>query len=147
MRTFLGIALALALLALLLRVAGRQHRLLHFFQLEHYEGARLLLWLRRRSERVLRVELGMLFALYAGAVAATAAGQRWVAGALLLISGAGAYEGVREWALPAVKPLVFTPRARRLFGAALTPTLALTLAAIALAPLRPGAIEIGRAHV
>jgi hypothetical protein len=36
MNTFLGIVTVLAVLALGVRLGGRQHRLLHLLQLEHY---------------------------------------------------------------------------------------------------------------
>lgn len=133
MTAFLGISTALALLALTVRLAGREHRLLHLFQLEHYEQARLLLWLRRRSELFQPRELIGLGALYAAAVADVAAGASWFAGALLLASTPVAAIGVGDLRREAVKPLVFTDRARRLFAIALAPAVLLTLAAVALA--------------
>lgn len=133
MTVFLGIATALALLALTVRLAGRQHRLLHLFQLEHYEPARLMLWLRRRKELFEPRELVALGALYAAAVADVAAGVSWFAGALLLASTPVAALGVRDLRREAVKPLVFTERARRLFAVALVPAALLTLAAITVA--------------
>lgn len=133
MSAFLGISTVLALLALTVRLAGRQHRLLHLFQLEHYEGARLLLWLRRRKELFEPRELVGVGALYAAAVADVAAGTAGFAGALLLASTPVAALGVRDLRREAVKPLVFTDRARRLFVAALAPAVLLALAAIAVA--------------
>lgn len=133
MTAFLGMATVAALLALMVRLAGRQHRLLHLFQLEHYEPARLLLWLRRRGELFQWREPIGLGALYAAAVADLAAGASWFAGALLLASTPVAALGVRELRREAVKPLVFTDRARRLFALALAPAVLLTLAAVAVA--------------
>ncbi|MGN6372491.1 MAG: Mur ligase family protein [Solirubrobacteraceae bacterium] len=133
MTAFLGASTVLALLALTVRLAGRQHRLLHLFQLEHYEPARLLLWLRRRNERFQSRELVGLGALYAAAVADMGAGSAWFAGALLLASTPVAALGVRDLRREAVKPLVFTDRARRLFVVALLPAFMLTLAAMAVA--------------
>lgn len=140
MRLFEGVATAVALLALLVRVAGRQHRLLHLFQIEHYEGARLTLWLRRRAELVSARELIGLFALYAAAVANVAAGERWVAGALLLVSVPVAAIGVGDWRRPAVKPLVFTARAKRLVGVAVAPSAIVLAAALALIPFHAGTL-------
>lgn len=135
MTTFAGIAAVVALAALAVRVAGRQHRLLHLFQLEHYEGARLLLWLKRRSEMWAPRELVALGALYAAAVADFAAGLDWVAGALLLASTPTAALGVAEWRREAVKPLVLTGRAKRLLAVALTPSVLVVIAAVVLAVL------------
>lgn len=130
MTAFRDICAVLALAALAVRVAGRQHRLLHLFQLEHYEGARLLLWLRRRSEMWVPRELFALGVLYAAAVADSAAGLEWVAGALLLLSTPVAALGVADWRREAVKPLVLTGRAKRLLAVALVPSALLVLAAI-----------------
>ncbi len=143
MRALLGAALCLAMIAALMRAAGRAHRLLHFLQLEHYEGARLLMWLRRRSSRRLKLELAGLLAVYAGAVAARASGEVWLAALLLLLSCVIAYEGVAEWTMRAVKPLVLTPRARRLLATALTPALIVALGAVPVAVLAPSALAIG----
>ncbi|HTB50030.1 MAG TPA: hypothetical protein VK701_03560, partial [Solirubrobacteraceae bacterium] len=80
-----GIATVLAVLAFAIRVAGRQHRLLHLFQLEHYEPARLMLWLRRRSELFAPRELAVAVLLSGGAVAAHASSADWLCAALLLL--------------------------------------------------------------
>jgi len=130
---FVGMASVVALVALAIRLAGRQHRLLHLFQLEHYEPARLLLWLRRRSELSAPRELVALGALYAAAIADSAAGLGWVAGALLLVSTPIAALGVADWRRRAVKPLVFTGRAKRLLAVALAPSVLVVLGALALA--------------
>lgn len=135
MNAFLATATALALLALAVRLAGRQHRLLHLLQLEHYEPSRLLLWLRRRRELLQPRELIGVGALYAAALADTAAGERWFAGTLLLLTAPIALLGVRDWRREAVKPLVFTGRARRLFAAGMAPAVLLALAAVGLAAL------------
>jgi UDP-N-acetylmuramoyl-tripeptide--D-alanyl-D-alanine ligase len=131
--TFEGIAAVLALLALTVRLAGRQHRLLHLFQLEHYEGARLMLWLSRRGELLAWHELGVVVLLFAAAVAASSSGSGWLCGALLLLVTPLGAIGVGDWRRPAVKPLVFTGRAKRLFAAALAPPVLLAIAAIVLA--------------
>jgi len=140
---FLGAAASLAAVALVVRLAGRQHRLLHLFQLEHYEPARLTLWLRRRRERRPRAELAGAGALYVLAGALAAWVSRWAAGAVLLATIPPAIAlGVRDWRRPAVKPLVLTPRATRLLGASLAPPLALALATIALASVELSAVAL-----
>jgi UDP-N-acetylmuramoyl-tripeptide--D-alanyl-D-alanine ligase len=142
MTAFLGVSTVLALLALTVRLAGRQHRLLHLFQLEHYEPARLLLWLRRRKELFEPREPIGLGALYAAAVADMAAGASWFAGALLLASTPIAALGVRDLRREALKPLVLTDRARRLLAGALAPAIVLTLAAVAVAAVGVSAVAL-----
>jgi UDP-N-acetylmuramoyl-tripeptide--D-alanyl-D-alanine ligase len=135
MNTFLGIATVLATLALGVRLGGRQHRLLHLLQLEHYESARLMLWLRRRSELFAPRELVPIAVLYTATIALVAiggTGSGWVGGGLLLLTTPLAMLGVSDWRRPAVKPLVFTDRAQRLLVAALLPLLLLVLVAISL---------------
>lgn len=135
MNTFLGIATVLAVLALSVRLGGRQHRLLHLLQLEHYESARLMLWLRRRHELFAPRELVPIAVLYAAAIALAAiggSGSGWVSGGLLLLSTPIAALGASDWRRPAVKPLVFTDRAQRLLVVALLPLLLLALVAISL---------------
>ena len=135
MNTFLGIATVSAVLALGVRLGGHQHRLLHLLQLEHYESARLMLWLRRRNELFAPRELVPIAVLYAAAIAVAAiggSGSGWVAGGLLLLTTPLALLGVSDWRRPAVKPLVFTDRAQRLLVAALLPLLLLLLVAISL---------------
>jgi UDP-N-acetylmuramoyl-tripeptide--D-alanyl-D-alanine ligase len=140
MRTFEGIAAVLAMFALTMRLRGRQHRLLHLFQLEHYEGGRLMLWLRRRGELWQVRELGAVALLFAAAIAAHASGSPgsgWVCGALLLATTPTVALGVGEWRREAVKPLVFTARAKRLFVAALLPPALLVPGAIGVAVAGP----------
>jgi UDP-N-acetylmuramoyl-tripeptide--D-alanyl-D-alanine ligase len=130
---FEGVAAVLAIAALSIRLAGRQHRLLHLLQLEHYEGARLMLWLRRRNELLAPRELLATSLIYAAAVAASAASSGWLCGALLLISCPLAALGVGDWRREAVKPLVFTGRAKRLLAVAFVAPALLFLATVALA--------------
>ncbi len=140
MRTFEGIATVLAMFALTMRLRGRQHRLLHLLQLEHYEGARLMLWLRRRRELWDARELAALALLFGAAIAAHASGSSgsgWLCGALLLASTPLAALGVGEWRRAAVKPLVFTGRAKRLYVAALLPPALLVPGAIGVAVAGP----------
>ncbi len=135
MSTFAAAAAALAILALAVRMAGLQHRLLHLLQIEHYESARLILWLRRRGELIAPLELISVGALYAAGVANIWVGQGWVGGALLAISAPIGALGPRDWRRPAAKPLVFTARAKRLFALALAPSALVAAAAIAGAAL------------
>ncbi len=133
MSAFEGVAAVIALLALGVRLAGRQHRLLHLFQLEHYEPARLMLWLRRRGELLAARELIAVALLFGAALAARSSSMGWLCGALLLLVGPLAALGVADWRREAVKPLVLTGRAKRLLAAALAPSALLAIAAIAVA--------------
>lgn len=133
MSAFEGTAAVLALAALTTRLAGRQHRLLHLLQLEHYEGARLMLWLRRRDELIAPRELIAVTLLFAAAVAASSTGSGWLCGALLLATCPLAALGLGDWRHEAVKPLVLTGRAKRLLAAALLPPALLAIAAITVA--------------
>ncbi|MGI8713817.1 MAG: UDP-N-acetylmuramoyl-tripeptide--D-alanyl-D-alanine ligase [Solirubrobacteraceae bacterium] len=112
--------------ALLVAVAAgwryrlRARRMLHLLQLEHYESARLRLWLARRGEQGDPLELGTQAGLAVAGLVLAIAGvtaaelAAWVA--LLLALGAFAR---REPAQGEIKPLVFTQRARRLFAVSL----------------------------
>jgi UDP-N-acetylmuramoyl-tripeptide--D-alanyl-D-alanine ligase len=136
MSAFQSTCAVLATLAVAARLVGRQHRLLHLFQLEHYEPARLLLWLRRRGELFAPSELAPVAVLYGAAIALAAAGgsaASWACGAALLLTMPLVLLGVRDWRRPAVKPLVFTERALRLLTAALLVPTLLVLVAISLA--------------
>ena len=119
-------------LGLLAMIAGRLHLMLHLFQLEHYEAARLRGWVRRRNARVDAGSLGLV--AVAGGLLTLAAALD--AGALVLVLGvlagfAMAGMGHRVLRRRQTKPLVFTARARRLFGVALAlPALALALAGV-----------------
>jgi UDP-N-acetylmuramoyl-tripeptide--D-alanyl-D-alanine ligase len=128
-----AIGLVAAALGALALIAGRLHFMLHLFQLEHYEPARLRVWVRRRNARVDGTLLGATVA--AGALLTVLA----AADADLAVLIAGVAAGVvlagfghRIIGRPQTKPLVFTARARRLFAAALAiPALVLVLAAVA----------------
>jgi UDP-N-acetylmuramoyl-tripeptide--D-alanyl-D-alanine ligase len=143
MSAFQGTALVLAMLAVAVRLGGRQHRLLHLLQLEHYENARLRLWLRRRGERRQPRELVPPAVLFAGAVAAQAGGSGWASGALLLLVTPLAALGVADWRREAVKPLVFTGRAKRLLALALAPSALLAVAGVVIALLGVTSASLG----
>ncbi|HEX3692215.1 MAG TPA: UDP-N-acetylmuramoyl-tripeptide--D-alanyl-D-alanine ligase [Solirubrobacteraceae bacterium] len=144
MSAFQGTALALALLALAVRLGGRQHRLLHLLQLEHYENARLRVWLRRRGERFQPRELTALATLYASALASQGAGAGWLSGAFLALTLPLGWLGVADWRREAVKPLVLTGRAKRLLALALlAPALLVCLGiAIAIAGVSTGSLAL-----
>jgi UDP-N-acetylmuramoyl-tripeptide--D-alanyl-D-alanine ligase len=128
-----AIGLIAAAAGLVAMLAGRLHLMLHLFQLEHYEPARLRVWVERRGARVDTGLLGL------GVVAGAALTVAAAADADLLVLVLGVAAGVvmagmghRILRRPQTKPLVFTARARRLFGAALAvPVLVLVLAAVA----------------
>ena len=128
-----AIGLIAAALGLLVLLAGRLHFMLHLFQLEHYEPARLRVWVERRGARLDSALLAICAAAGAAltlltAVDAGAAVLAVVAPSAIVLAGFG-HRIIRR---PQTKPLVFTPRARRMFGAALAiPSLVLVLAAIA----------------
>src|SRR5687768_15527333 len=111
-------------------MAGRLHLLLHLFQLEHYEPARLRVWVRRRGERLDEREL-LALVLIGGAVIGAAAldfpGTVLLIGVLAL--ALGVRRGLAVLRRDQVKPLDFTPRALRMYGVALG---LLLLAAIAI---------------
>jgi UDP-N-acetylmuramoyl-tripeptide--D-alanyl-D-alanine ligase len=134
--TLLALAAALAAVAAAARHATRQRRLLHLLQLEHYENARLFVWLRRRRELLLVREAALAAAGCAALVAAAAAEvpalgvAAGVALAALMVLSARPDARRTE-----LKPLVFTDRAKRLYAVALAfgmvPALALLVAALA----------------
>ncbi len=135
----------LAFLGLLVLMAGRLHVLLHLFQLEHYEPARLRVWVARRGERVEAREIagvGIAAALMVGAAAADLPGV--VLGIGFAAGVVGIRRGVNILRRDQIKPLVFTPRATRMYATALVllvvAAVAISIAVIAgLDPL-PGAI-------
>ena len=104
---------ALALLAVAAVLAGRLHVLLHVFQQEHYENARLYVWVRRDLER--RLATPAAAAVLCGGVLADFLGAIVAAAGL----AAAAVYAVLAWRREQVKPLVFTARAKRLYAAGL----------------------------
>src|SRR4051794_38596956 len=130
MSLLISLAVLVAVAAVL---AGRVHVLLHMLQQEHYENARLYVWVRRDLRRLEPAAAVAL--LVAGAIVALLASASEVAG--LVAAAAAAVLAVlwtaRIWRRAQVKPLVFTARAKRLFAvAALVGLLpALVVAAIA----------------
>jgi UDP-N-acetylmuramoyl-tripeptide--D-alanyl-D-alanine ligase len=142
----IGAGLALAAVGFLVILAGRLHVLLHLFQLEHYEPARLIVWVRRRGERF-GDELAFPVA------AATALGLAIEAvdlpplalGIGVVAAVTGVQRGSRVLRRDQIKPLAFTPRARRLYAVGLgLPLIALlVLGAAGLAGLDPWFVAMG----
>jgi UDP-N-acetylmuramoyl-tripeptide--D-alanyl-D-alanine ligase len=124
-------ALLLALAALLL-LAGREHVLLHVLQQEHYENARLRVWLDRGEDRrQLPASLALwVVCLAVAGIALASSGAGIAAAAVALVAAGLRLAGV--WRRDQIKPLVFTKRAKRLFGLSLAlpgvPLLALAAA-------------------
>ena len=99
-------------------LAAELHVLLHVLQQEHYEHARLRVWLAKQPRSRRRESALALAGLVLVAVAIVVVPAGGAAVALgMLVAAATALRAV--WRRPQVKPLVFTPRARRLFGVAL----------------------------
>lgn len=122
-----------AALGALVLIAGRLHFMLHLFQLEHYEPARLRVWVERRNARVDETLVGATAGAGSLITVLTATGADLsvlTSGVVIGIVLAGF--GHRILKRPQTKPLVFTARARRLFVVALMlPALVLLLAAAA----------------
>ena len=119
----------LAFFGLLVLMAGRLHVLLHLFQLEHYEPARLRVWVARRGERVQAAELAGIAAVAALMIVLAAADLPGAVLAAGFLAGlAGLRRGANVLRRDQIKPLVFTPRATRMYGVAL---LLLVAAAVA----------------
>jgi UDP-N-acetylmuramoyl-tripeptide--D-alanyl-D-alanine ligase len=112
--------------------AGRLHVLLHILQQEHYETARLRLWVKRHSGfwRDPALALAGFLAVCSGA----AAGPSNAAGFAFSVAACAvaAWGSVRTFRREQVKPLVFTRRATRLYVVTLAicglPPVALALA-------------------
>jgi UDP-N-acetylmuramoyl-tripeptide--D-alanyl-D-alanine ligase len=137
-----AIGLIVAAVGLLTLIAGRLHLMLHLFQLEHYERARLRVWVQRRNARV---QIGALVLCLVAGVALTAVTAGEIDGLVLALgSGIGvalAVGGIRLLRRHQTKPLVFTARARRLFIVALAlPGLVLVLAALAVVAGAPASV-------
>ena len=123
----------LACAALEWRVAVRGRRILHLLQLEHYENRRLFVWLARRRELITRGDLlAPILPLVVGIDAALAG--RWLEELIVFVVLAAVVIAVgrREPPRADVKPLVFTERARRLYGLALAIPAGLVVIAVGL---------------
>jgi len=100
-------------------LAARLHVLLQMLQQEHYENARLLVWLRRDKRR-LEPLLAVALAAAGVAIASLSDGEEVFAlFAAVGLTYAAVRRAARTWRRKAVKALVFTARAKRLFAVAL----------------------------
>jgi UDP-N-acetylmuramoyl-tripeptide--D-alanyl-D-alanine ligase len=116
-----SIGALLACLAAGWRYHARSRRALHLLQLEHYENARLLLWLRRRGEVAGPLDIA---AVIAAAVITPFSGghgaDHWVElGGFAGLAAVLAILQSRQPAPAQITPLVLTERARRLWTVAL----------------------------
>ena len=113
--------------AVLAALAGRSHVLLQMLQQEHYEAARLRVWVGRSPKRLALPEaagvllLGVLVSVLDLLV-------------LVPLLGGVAY-AYGTWRRETVKPLVFTARAKRLYGVALGLSALVLVVAALLAPV------------
>jgi UDP-N-acetylmuramoyl-tripeptide--D-alanyl-D-alanine ligase len=116
--TYASIGAVLACAVLGARYVVRARRMLHLLQLEHYENARLFVWLRRRGELTGTSALSVASVIACGAMSFVddppVQLAVWVALCGVLVAA-----WRREPRRVDIKPLVFTERARRLFLAAL----------------------------
>lgn len=111
------LASALIALGALIALAGASHLLLHVFQQEHYEARRLYLWIGQATAIRLALPEAALV-LVASVATAVAIGASEPLGVVLAIGlvAMTARAARVVWTREQIKPLVFTPRARRLFG-------------------------------
>jgi UDP-N-acetylmuramoyl-tripeptide--D-alanyl-D-alanine ligase len=112
-----SIALVAAAAALAFRIVLRTHRLLHLLQLEHYENARLFLWLRRRGELVDGREAGAYVVLLAASAAL--AGSAAAVVPLVALAAVAVLRALPDLRREDVKPIVWTRRAKRLSAVSL----------------------------
>jgi UDP-N-acetylmuramoyl-tripeptide--D-alanyl-D-alanine ligase len=124
----------LACVALAWGYGVRARRMLHLLQLEHYESARLFLWLRRRGELRDGASLGVITVAVCVALSLV---RSSVIALLVWLGLCSALIAVgRRASRPAdIKPLVFTERARRLFAAALIVPVSAVVLGVALTPV------------
>ena len=115
-----SIAAALVCLAALWRVNSRNRRALHLLQLEHYENARMFVWLRRRGESAEPMDLAATIGAAIIAAVSATHGHRWIelAGFVLVAALIVLLQALTP-SRTDIKPLVFTQRARRLYGVSL----------------------------
>ena len=125
------IGVLVAVLAAAGCVPVRMRRMLHLLQLEHYENARMFVWLRRRGEIADRwMAAAIVFAVVAvGAASAHAPLIELLAG---LAAAAALAPGLRPAPRAEIKPLAWTDRARRLYATALLAPAVMLLAGVGL---------------
>jgi UDP-N-acetylmuramoyl-tripeptide--D-alanyl-D-alanine ligase len=100
----------------------QQRRALHLLQLEHYENARLLVWLRRRGEFVALPWAALRALIGAGAIvlALTHASRLALLGAVIALLADTAAEAIPHIRRSEIKPLVYTSRAKMILRVAVS---------------------------
>ncbi|HTU29763.1 MAG TPA: UDP-N-acetylmuramoyl-tripeptide--D-alanyl-D-alanine ligase [Solirubrobacteraceae bacterium] len=128
-----SIGALLACLAAGWRYHTRSRRALHLLQLEHYENARLLLWLRRRGETAPVLDVAAALAAIVIAAFSASHSHHWIelAGFVLVAAALVALQLSRSPRTD-LKPLVMTERARRLWALALAVPAVVAVAGAAL---------------
>ncbi len=122
--------------------SGRARRWLHIYQLEHYDGVRLLHWWHRRRDLLHPAALLVSVCALIAADALLALDISWAAAVLLIpITIASAVVALREWRRPEKKEFVFTARAKRLFATSLVPAAFFVLVFCALAIVEAGTLS------
>lgn len=111
------LATVLVAFAALVALAGATHLLLHVLQQEHYEGRRLSRWVGQAPAARLPLVEATLVLVVGAACAVAADAEPAIAVALAaLLAGLAARRAHATWTREQIKPLVFTARAKRLFG-------------------------------
>jgi UDP-N-acetylmuramoyl-tripeptide--D-alanyl-D-alanine ligase len=133
----------MSLRAALLLIAGcgtlmllflQQRRALHLLQLEHYENARLFVWLRRRGEFVALpwAPLRALTAAAAIVLALAHASELAVLGAVIAVLADTATEAIPHLRRSEIKPLVYTSRAKLILRVAIATGAAVLIVGLAI---------------
>jgi UDP-N-acetylmuramoyl-tripeptide--D-alanyl-D-alanine ligase len=133
----------MSLRAALLLIAGcgtlmllflQQRRALHLLQLEHYENARLFVWLRRRGEFVALpwAPLRALTAATAIVLALAHASELAVLGAVIAVLADTATEAIPHLRRSEIKPLVYTNRAKLILRVAIATGAAVLIVGLAI---------------
>ena len=124
-----SIGALLACLAAGWRYHTRSRRALHLLQLEHYENARLMVWLRRRGEVAPVIDVAALLAAIVIVPFSAGHGSHWVElVAFTLLAAVLVALQLGQPPRSEIKPLHLTQRARRLWTLALAIPTALALA-------------------
>jgi UDP-N-acetylmuramoyl-tripeptide--D-alanyl-D-alanine ligase len=125
--------LLLAALATAALIFLQQRRSLHLLQQEHYENARLLVWVRRRRELVALPDALLRVLLVVVAIGSTPLSVSAVAvlATLVTIVACGG-EAATHLRRKEIKPLVYTGRAKQIMGMALAPVALVLVAGIVL---------------
>jgi UDP-N-acetylmuramoyl-tripeptide--D-alanyl-D-alanine ligase len=112
----------------------QQRRALHLLQLEHYENARLFVWLRRRGEFVALpwAPLRALIGAAAIVLALAHASELAVLGAVIAVLADTAAEAIPHLRRSEIKPLVYTSRAKLILRVAIATGAAVLIVGLAI---------------